>query len=185
MNLSIHGRNVEITPFIREYVEKKIGRLDRYLPSLGEAKVDIRAQQTRNHDQRFVVQVTLYDTRGTILRGEEQATEIFPAVDTVVDKMHRQIVRFKGKQKDRFHRQNAAEPWGEEPPVEMPEETEAGELVRTKRFPVSPMSAEEAIDQMELLGHNFFVFFDAEQGSISVLYRRHDGNYGLIVPEMT
>lgn len=185
MKLTIHGRNVEVTDFIYDYVERKVGRLDRYLPTLKEARVEIREQPTRNSDQRHVVQVTLYDQHGSILRGEERGAEIFPAVDTVVDKMHRQIIRFKGKRKDRYQRvsSNNGE-WDEGPALELEEEEEEREVVRTKRFVMSPMNTEEAMEQMELLGHTFFVYYDADAGNVNVLYRRQDGNYGLIIPEL-
>jgi putative sigma-54 modulation protein len=183
MELTIQGRNVEITESIRNYVDRKIGRLDRYLPTLAEARVEIQ-EQSRGNDQRYIVQVTLYDSHGTILRGEEQAPEIFPALDTVVDKMHRQITRFKGKRRDRYQRQQPPEEWVEDLPGEY-EEEEQREIVRTKRFAMSPMNAEEAIEQMELIGHTFFVYFDADSNSVNVVYRRRDGNYGMIVPELT
>lgn len=185
MDLTIHGRNVDVTDYTRDYIEKKVGRLDRYLPSLVEARVDVGEEQTRDASQHYVVQVTLYDERGTILRGEERGSEVRPAVDMVVDKMHRQIVRFKGKRKDRFHRGNSTgDVWGEELPVSFEEEEEEGEVVRVKRFAMSPMTTEEAIEQMELLGHTFFVYYDVDEGSVNVIYRRRDGNYGLIIPEL-
>ncbi|MBA3533317.1 MAG: ribosome-associated translation inhibitor RaiA [Ardenticatenales bacterium] len=187
MKLIVHGRNVEITDFMRDYVEKKIGRLDRYLPTLTEARVEISEQATRSNNQRHVVQVTLYDQHGTILRGEERDAEIFPAVDTVVDKMHRQIVRYKGKRKDRYQRYQVDGNWGETPPIDLEEEEEddeGTEVVRTKRFVMSPMNMEEAIEQMQLLGHTFFVYYDADNGNVNVVYRRQDGNYGLIIPEL-
>ncbi|MDQ4077504.1 MAG: ribosome-associated translation inhibitor RaiA [Chloroflexota bacterium] len=186
MNLHVQGHQVEVTSFIHNYIEKKIGRLDRYLPTLSEARVDIREQQSRNADQRYVVQVTLYDKHGTVIRGEERAPEIFPGIDTVVDKLHRQISRFKGKRKDRYQRQPSQETWGLESPIDYEEELEEeeGRIVRTKRFVMSPMNADEAIDQMELLGHTFFVYYDVDDGGINVVYRRRDGNYGLIIPEL-
>lgn len=185
MNLTIHGRNLDIQPFVREYIEKKIGRLDRYLGTLEEAKVDLREEQTRDRGRQYVVQVTLFDQRGTILRGEEHNTEIFPAVDAVTDKMHRQITRFTGKRRHRYHRQTQDARWEEDHAADESDENELEEMiVRTKRFPMSPMSAEEAVEQMELLGHNFFVFYDVEEGTVNVVYRRRDGNYGLIIPEL-
>lgn len=187
MDLTIHGRNLDVTDFIAEYVEKKVGRLDRYLPSLTEARVDIAEENTRNSDHRYVAQVTLYDTHGSILRGEERGSEVFPAIDLVVDKMHRQIVRFKGKRKDRYQRASSGnDGWGELLPAEIAEEEaeEDRSLVRTKRFALAPMNVDEAIEQMDLLGHSFFVYYDADDGGVNVVYRRHDGNYGLLVPEL-
>lgn len=189
MQFTIHSRNATLSDRVRGYIEEKVGRLDRYLPSLKEARVEVREQTSRNPDQRYVVQLTLYDQRGTILRGEERAAEIFPAVDTVTDKMHRQISRFKGKRRDRYHRPDeSVEDWGEDTPYV--EETRAAlaeeqpEVIRTKRFALSPMNTEEAIEQMELLGHTFFVFYDGDSGGVNVVYKRDDGQYGLIVPEL-
>lgn len=187
MNLTIHGRNLDVSDHIEEYIQKKIGRLDRYLPTLKDARVDIGEEKTRNSAQHYVVQVTLYDRHGSILRGEERGAEITPAIDEVVDKMHRQIERFKGKRKDRYQRGHSnGEVW-EEPLTfeeEEDEDEEEREIVRTKRFAISPMNTEEAIEQMELLGHSFFVYYDVDHAGVNVVYRRHDGNYGLIIPEL-
>ncbi len=188
MNLTITGRNnLHIARWLEDYIEKKVGKLDRYLPSLQDAKVDITEEAVRQASQHYVVQVTLHDKKGTILRSEERGPDVKSAVDVVVDKLHRQIVRFKGKRRDRYQRgMNGDNMWGEDPPFDMEEaeEEEAASLVRTKRFTISPMNVEEAIEQMDLLGHTFFVFYDADVGSVQVVYRRQDGNYGLIVPEL-
>ena len=187
MNLTITGRNnLHIAEWLEDYIEKKIGKLDRYLPSLQDAKVDVSEEAVRQASQQYVVQVTLYDKKGTILRSEERGPDVKSAVDVVVDKLHRQIVRFKGKRHDRYQRNmNGDNMWGEDPPFDIEEEEDANvALVRTKRFAISPMNVEEAIEQMELLGHTFFVFYDADVGSVQVVYRRQDGNYGLIVPEL-
>ena len=189
MNFQIQSRNVELTEAVRDYIERKVGRLDRYLPTLHDARVEVREQATRSANQRYVVQLTLYDSHGTILRGEERAADILPAVDTVTDKLHRQITRFKGKRQDRYQRNGGAadDAWGEDAPLA--EETleemegESPEIVRTKRFALSPMNSAEAIEQMELLGHTFFVYLDGETGNVNVVYKRADGHYGLIIPE--
>ncbi len=175
MQLIISGKNVEVSDWLREYVEKKIGKLDRYLPTLTEARVELTLENTRNANQSQVVQVTLR-TNGTIMRGEERAADFTVAVDTVADKLYKQIERYKGK---RYHSRAA----GEKTPTETTPTAEMPRIVRVKRFRITPMSEEEAIEQMELLGHNFFVFANREHGTINVLYRRNDGNYGLIEPE--
>ncbi|MGB0389033.1 MAG: ribosome hibernation-promoting factor, HPF/YfiA family [Ardenticatenaceae bacterium] len=180
MKLTIHGRNLKVTDAIEEYAKKKIGRLNRYLPSLNEARVEIRREQTGQSNQRYTVQVTLQDSTGSILRGEERAPELSSAVDLVVDKMHRQIGRFKGKRRSRYQR-GQEQMWGEESSWEN-EEDEEREVVRVKRFVMSPMNSDEAIEQMELLGHKFFVYYDPDEGGTNVVYRRRDGNYGVIVP---
>jgi putative sigma-54 modulation protein len=177
MQLIVSGKNLEVSDWLREYVEKKVGKLDRYLPSLTEARVELALEKTKNTKQSQVVQVTLR-TNGTILRGEERSSDFTAAVDLVVDKLHRQIERYKSKhERGRTH----AEP---ETPVTEPVNTSQPQVVRTKRFRIPPMTEDEAIEQMELLGHNFFLFADRETGKLNVLYRRNDGNYGLIVPEI-
>lgn len=187
MELTIHGRNMDVTERLQNYVEKKTGRLDRYLPDLAEVRVDLSSQNARSAVERQVAQITIQDSRGTILRAEESSNDMFAAIDAVVDKLYRQISRYRGKQKRKW-RQGASseEMLGEPLPLEEElelEETEAA-IVRTKRFSVRPMTSDEAIDQLELLGHDFFVFYNAEDDAINVLYKRRDQNYGLLQPEL-
>jgi len=183
MQLNIKGKNFEVTDRLRNYVDQKIGRLDRYLPGIIEAWVELSVEDTKAAQDRQVCQVTLRTDR-VILRAEERSDDIFTAIDTVLEKVNRQIDRYKGKRKNR--RRGAGAP--AEPSVEEAETAEAEEetasIVRVKRFPITPMHPEEAIEQMELLGHDFFVFYNAEVGQINVLYRRKDGNYGLLQPEV-
>jgi putative sigma-54 modulation protein len=176
MEVSIFARNVEVTPRLSEYVEQKVGKLDRYLPSIDETRVDLKVENTRSNAHRQVAQLTVR-VRGKILRAEERTGDMFASIDAVMDKMYRQIARYKGKRQDRWHS------GVEELPIEEPAEETVGEVVRVKRFEVLPMSREEAIEQMELLGHHFYVFLDADEDTVSVLYRRNDGNYGLLQPE--
>lgn len=178
MQLIIKGKNLEITDALRNYVQKKVGKLDRYLPRIDEARVELSVQSAKDAAHRQVVQVTLR-SNGTILRAEERSADMFASIDAVVDKIHRQIARYKEKRRRGRGTQEEALPV-EEPIVEEEERT----LVRTKRFVMVPMTVEEAAEQMELLGHDFFVFYNGENAGINVLYRRHDGNYGLIIPEL-
>jgi len=178
MQLIIQGKNIEITDRLREYVEKKVGKLDRYLPTITEARMELSVEGAKSAKDRQVAQLTVR-TRGTLLRAEERSADMFASIDAIVDKMYRQIVRYKGKRYGR-----GREP-GEAPPVEAFEEEEGPpRIVRTKRFQVAPMDEEEAIEQMELLGHDFFVFFNVNTDEMNIVYRRKDGNYGLIEPEM-
>ncbi len=181
MDVTIRGRNIEVTPRLEEYIERKVGRLDRYLPTITEARVELAAEKTKSAQDRQVVQLTVR-SKGTILRAEERDQDVFAAVDTVMDKMYRQIARYKGKRQER--NRAVAEETGEALPVEVEEVVESGQIVRTKRFQMVPMNTEEAIEQMELLGHDFYVFFNAGEGRINVLYRRKDGNYGVLQPEL-
>lgn len=185
MELTIQSHNIEITPRIQSYIEKKTSRLDRYMHNLSEVRVDLAEESTRSAVERQVAQITVRDGHGTILRAEERSNDMFAAIDAVVDKLYRQISRYRGKRRRRI-RSGAGEMPIEEPlPIEEDEAEEIAErkIVRNKRFILRPMNAEEAVEQMELLGHDFFVFFNPDEDAINVLYRRHDDNYGLLLPE--
>jgi putative sigma-54 modulation protein len=182
-NVEMLARNMRLTDNTREYVEKKAAKLKRYLQEIDEIRVELSHNKAaRNANDRQVAQITVRG-RGFILRTEERADDLHAAFDTALDKMQRQIDRYKGKHyHGRGDGRSAAEVVEEELPVD-----ETGELLpliaRRKRFVVLPMNEEEAVEQMRLLGHdNFFVFFNAEQNSIQVLYKRRNGTYGLIEP---
>jgi putative sigma-54 modulation protein len=191
MQLSITGRNIDVTDYTRDYIEKRLQRVTRHLPSLHEARVELLGAAASSNGQRNVVQITLR-AGGKILRGEERASDLFSAVDEVMEKMVRQVDRFKGKRMQRRHTAQAASENSldaavlAETAVAEADEGEAYRpIVKTKRFHTAPMPAEEAIEQMELLGHNFFVFYNAQDGQVNVVYRRNDGDYGLLIPELT
>jgi putative sigma-54 modulation protein len=160
-----------------------LGKIDRYLPNILSFEVVATEEQTRSPDQRFIVQVTV-NNNGTLLRGEERGPDLYTATDKVSEVMGRQIEHYKGKlpySKKRTTpsiRTNTAEVVAE---VEVEEEP-APRVVKTKRFDVKPMSLDEAVDQMELLGHDFFLFFNPDDNRMNLLYKRKDGNYGLIEP---
>ena len=184
--VDIYGRNLEVTDRINDYVTKKISRLDRFLPGIDEARVDLAyVKSARSASDRQVAQITVRG-KGYILRSEERADDIFTAIDAALDKMQRRIERYKGKHyRGRGDGKSAAEVV----PEPVMEEEESGELgpviARRKRFHLSPMDEFEAIEQMILLGHeNFFIFYNAKSNTVNVLYRRRDGTYGLIEPEI-
>jgi len=183
MQLAIAGKNLEITDSLRKYVEKKIGRLDRYLPNIIDARVELTVENTRAAKDSQIAQVTLR-TKHAILRAEEASSDMFASIDAVFDKMQRQADRYKGK---RWSKRGAE---GEVPVESAAEEESASadeqpsRISRVKRFSMAPMDEEEAVDQMELLGHDFFVFFNLNANQINVVYRRSDGDYGLIQPEL-
>jgi putative sigma-54 modulation protein len=184
MELSLQGHNLEITTRLRNYVEKKTARLDRYMPNLSTITVDLTTENTRSAVERQVAQITIRDDRGTILRAEERNSDIFAAIDAVIDKLYRQIERYRGKRKRKYRGSVDEYEMGEPLPLDEPETIDdEPSIVRTKRFALHPMSAEEAIDQMELLGHDFFIFFNTADDAINVIYQRRDGNYGLLQPE--
>lgn len=191
MDIQIHARNLNVSQRLQEYVEKKLNRLDRYLPHISEVRVELATEHRRKGGDRSVAQLTVRNSRGTILRAEDKSqADIFAAVDIVVDKMYRQISRYKGKRRrragDRFEALEPELAATEAVPVEDADvEEEMGEIMRRKRIEMVPMSEEEAIDQMELLGHDFFMFYNAVSGSINVLYRREGGGYGLLEPTVS
>ena len=187
LDVEVNGRNMDVTDRIRTYVNKKVSRLDRFLPGIEEARVDVAyVKSARSASDRQVAQITVRG-KGFILRSEERADDIFAALDTALDKMQRQIERYKGKRyRGRGDGRSAAEVAPQEVEETEEESAELGPaIVRRKRFILHPMDELEALEQMQLLGHeNFFVFYNANNHSINVLYRRRDGNYGLIEPEV-
>ena len=193
MELKIHARNVDVTPRLQDHVEKKVSRLDRYLPNIDEVRVDLAIEKRKQGQDQCIAQLTVRNTRGVILRSEEKKqSDIYAALDMALDKMYRQIQRYKGKRKRRGGRAAAAEVEAEFASVEpvpldvLPEEDEEKmSIVRRKRVTLVPMTEEEAIDQMELLGHSFFIFYNAESAKLGVLYRREDGNYGVLEPDVS
>lgn len=182
MQLIITGKNMNVSPRTEDFITRKMDRLERHMHESFEARVELSQENTRNANQRQIVQVTL-SKNGTIIRAEERASDLKVAVESVVDKLDRQLTRYKDKQ---VHKRRAA---GEEVQTVKIDQAE-GEIepepriVRTKKFRAAPMSAEEAIDQMELLGHSFYLFLNQESGDVNLLYRREDGNYGVLEPQL-
>ncbi|NUQ38361.1 MAG: ribosome-associated translation inhibitor RaiA [Caldilineales bacterium] len=187
MKLTILAHNVEVTDWLNQYVEKKVGKLDRYLPDIDEARVELREEKTRSASDRAVAQVTLRSPR-TILRAEERTGDMFASIDAVTDKLERRIERFKGKTARNSKRAVAQASAIAQTITPLPSEEDVeelgGRIVRIKRFPVLPMDANEAIEQMELLGHDFYLFLNAESGGVNVVYRRRGGDFGVLQPEL-
>ncbi len=182
MKLTIQAHNVELSDWLEQYVNKKIGRLDRFLPDLNDAFVELREEKTRSAADRAVAQVTLRSPR-TILRAEERSGDMFASIDAVSDKLERRIERYKGKYARNSKRAVAQAQAVIEPGAAEAEEA-PDQLVRVKRFEMQPMDPHEAIEQMELLGHDFFVFLNSDSGAVNVVYRRRDDNFGLLQPEL-
>ncbi len=179
--LNIHTRNLELTERLRTYVERKVARFERYLPNLDNIRVDLSESNARDANRRMVAQITIYVPKA-ILRAEERASDIFAAIDKVMDKMYRRVERYKGRRKT-GRRGLALTEASEGESAQMAEDlVEAQHIVRVKEFEVSSVTPEDAIEQMELLDHHFFLFLDATDGRLSVVYRREDGNYGILKP---
>jgi len=182
--LDIQARNMEVTDRINDYIEKKASKLDKFLPAIEETRVELSYEKSaRSAADRHIAQITVRG-KNLLLRSEERADDIFAAFDSAMDKIQRQIDRYKGKRyRGRGDGRSAADVV---PLPEVEEEIEDEVLVvRRKKFALVPMNEAEAMEQMKLLGHdNFFIFFDADANRIKVLYRRRNGTYGLIEPEV-
>lgn len=189
MNIEFNAKNVELTPSLKSYAEKKVGKLERYLPGILSTLLEIRHYQQKHGGVCAELQLTVRDSRGTVLRVEDKTqSETFAGIDVVVDKMVRQISRYKGKKQrragDRFAMLEPDLAMAEAIPAELEAEAEEnGVVVRRKLVETSPMNDMEAIDQMELLGHDFFMFLNADTGAVNVVYRRKAGGYGVLEPQ--
>jgi putative sigma-54 modulation protein len=198
MDIVVHGMNVALSDRTKEYAEKKLQKLDRYLPNIIEARIEFRNEKNKNKE-RPIAQLTVRNNKGVIFRSEDdRQQDLHAAVDVVVDKMYRQIQRYKGK----TQRKKGTEKWlegeaewqtVEEVPLEAATQAPADDdkdydelkrdvVVRRKTVLLTPMSEQEAMDQMELLGHDWFVFYNGEEDTINVMYRRKGGDLGILTP---
>lgn len=182
MLVTVKGKNVDVTDALKHYAEKKVQKLEKYFRDLKEATVTQSVQRNWH-----IVEVQL-EGDGVVIRGEERSDDMYASIDQVVEKLERRVKRFKGKLYGKTTEEGPRE--REAQREQMIAEAEEGgeeelipEIVRMKRFAFKPMTPEEAAYQMELLHHDFFVFLNSESESINVVYRRKDGNYGLIEPE--
>jgi len=180
MELQITGKNMELTPAVRRYIERKLGKLNRHLPHIIESRVEIAEEKTRSPQQRFVARATVAGD-GARFHSEERGEDLFQAIDKVAAVMIRQLEHHKGK---RYEKGRNSSLTRGEPKEEVETAKPAPEVVKVKRFVMKPMTVAEAAHQMELLGHNFFLFFNADTEELNLLYQRKDGNYGLIEPEL-
>ena len=169
------SKDMAVSDSLKARVEKKLGKLERYFREEPEATVRFKMQK----GARNIVEVTV-NAGGVILRAEESSNDMYLSIDHAVDKLESQIRRHRTKLDKRIHVAEV-EPAYEEAPVY---EEATYDVVRTKKFPVKPMGVEDAITQMELLGHDFFLFLNEEVDTMCVLYRRADGSYGLLQPEI-
>lgn len=187
MEIKVHTRNLHLTPRLESYIDKKVDRLERYLSNIIEANLELKKEGRTGQP---VAQLTIRNKKGVIFRAEDKKQQdIFASVDVVIDKMYRQLERHKSKRR----RRKGSEKWTDVDmsiPLDEEElmdtdfaEDEAIEIVRRKNVLLTPMNEEEAIEQIELLGHDFFVFLNGDTGLVNVLYKRQDDQYGLLVAE--
>lgn len=172
MNIIVNGRHLNITPALRSYAEDKIGKFDRYLPDIAETIVTLSVEKYRHKAE------VLLKVNGIMIQAESVTGEIYASIDEVSDKLERRIKKYKEKLVS--HRKGAGKTV-EEGEAKGPS-LEGGRIIKNKRFEIKPMSPDEASLQMELLDKNFFVFINDISGDMNVIYRRNDGNFGLIEP---
>ncbi|MBQ8087335.1 MAG: ribosome-associated translation inhibitor RaiA [Clostridia bacterium] len=175
MKYTYNGKGMEVSESLKARVEKKLGKFERYFRDEPEATIRFKQQK----GARNIVEITVA-VNGIILRAEECSNDMYLSIDHAVDKLESQIRRHRTKLEKRIRTSELETPVEEAPVFE-----EARyDVVRTKKFPVKPMSVEDAITQMELLGHNFFLFQNETTDAVCVLYRRNDDTYGVLEPEV-
>ncbi len=193
MELHIRSNGTKVTPGMREFIDRRMSKLDKLADHVVDAKLELRTEETRTGTEVTVAQLTLQTGRH-VLRAEEHDPEAAKAIDAVIDKLVTQVRRYTDKRKSRKKRGVPAHVMSDIPAdlgnygesllaetnsVDAEEDTS---VVRTKRFEMKPMLVAEAIDQMELVGHDFFLFHNMDENELNVLYRRRDGSYGLLAP---
>lgn len=179
MQIIVKGKNLEITEALREYALEKVGKVEKYLDRILKTEIEMSVERNPKIADSQVVEVTIFSS-GPIIRAKESAEDMYQAIDLVSNKLERQARKVKRKLIDRSH--HVKNPF-KESLHELEEEEEVERvIVKTKSFPLKPMVAEEACLQMDLLGHDFYVFINADTEETNVVYRRKDGNYGLIEP---
>ncbi len=202
MEVQIKAKDFKVSQGLREYVQERIDKLDRFVGRGANAKLELTHEHNRTGGDQMVAQLTIA-IRHTVLRAEQQHTDVRRAIDLALEKIGSQLRRYHNKRTDRSRTPSVAEfatalpelapdalselalvanGFADERDGANDEEDEQQSIVRTKRFPLKPMTSDEAIDQLELLSHDFFVFINADDDQVNVLYRRKSGQYGLIQP---
>jgi putative sigma-54 modulation protein len=170
MNIIVNGRHLDVTPALKSYAEEKVGKLEKYVGTITEAIVTLSVEKYRHKAE------VLLKVNGAMIQAESVTGEIYSAIDEVVEKLDKRVIRFKEKlqtfRKGEKRMEETALPLAER----------GGRIIKHKRFDMKPMNPDEAVEQLELLDKDFFVFANEASGAINVVYRRKDGNYGLIEP---
>ena len=183
MRLQVTGRHIDVTDSLFQYAEKKLGKLARHLSDTSRCELELSVEHNPSIGSNQVAEATVW-TKGPVLRARESSTDMYASIDLVADKLERQVKRYREKRSRRqaehmaHHHSHQAEP---APVATLPEEDDAM-IVKTKQFNMKPMTDEEALLQLELIGHDFFVFVNADSDQVNVIYKRRDGKYGLIEP---
>lgn len=179
MKITITGKNIEVSDYLRNLIDKKVGKLDKYFPEDTNVHVTLAVEKNRH-----IVEVTIPYVGG-IIRGEETSGDMYASIDNVLAKLEKQIIRHRTRLEKNLRAGafKTPEPVFYEHADDEYDDEEPAQVVKVKRFDIKPMTVDEAMLQLEMLGHSFYVFTNGDTGSINVLYKRKDGNYGLIEPE--
>jgi putative sigma-54 modulation protein len=181
VRLQVKGKNVDVTDSLKDYALHKLGKLEKHLNSAARLELELHVEKNPSISQNQVAEATIW-TKGPVLRARESSTDMKASIDLLVEKLERQARRYRDKRRRGPGRGNHDQGI-EGIPVVASED--APVIVKTKQFAIKPMTPEEAVLQLELVGHDFFVFQNADSNDVNVVYRRRDGNYGLIEPQVT
>ena len=180
MRLQVKGKNVDVTDSLKDYALQKLGKLDKHLNDAARLELELHVERNPSIAQNQIAEATIW-TKGPVLRARESSTDMKASIDLLVEKLERQARRYRDKRRRGPGRSNHDHVEG----IPVVADEERPVIVKTKQFAVKPMTPEEAVLQLELIGHDFFVFQNADTNDVNVVYRRRDGNYGLIEPRVT
>jgi putative sigma-54 modulation protein len=179
VRLQVKGKNVDVTDSLKDYALQKLGKLDKHLNDAARLELELHVERNPSISQNQVAEATIW-TKGPVLRARESSTDMKASIDMLVDKLERQARRYREKRRRGGRGNHDHVPEG----IPVVADEERPVIVKTKQFPIKPMTPEEAVLQLELIGHDFFVFQNADTSDVNVVYRRRDGNYGLIEPRV-
>jgi putative sigma-54 modulation protein len=180
MQFQVKSRNVEVSDAMKAYAEDKLRKLERQLDD-PRVELELAVEKNPSIAENQVAEATIW-TKGPVLRAREASSDMRSSIDQLVEKLERQVTRYRTRGRDRRRRAARATDSAAAADAAPPDDA-APEIVKTKHFALSPLSAEEAVLQLELVGHDFFVFRNADSSAVNVVYRRRDGGYGLIEPQ--
>jgi ribosome hibernation promoting factor len=180
MRLHVKGKNVEVSDAIHDYAERKLGKLAPQLADPTHVELELAVEKNPSIADNHIAEATIW-TKGPVLRAREASSDMKASIDLLVDKLERQVKRYRQKRRHE-HERHHERANGNLPVAISTQSQEGTMIVKTKQFVLNGMSPEEAVEQLELIGHDFFVFRNDETGEINVVYRRRDGDYGVIEP---
>ncbi|QNO14459.1 ribosome-associated translation inhibitor RaiA [Alkalicella caledoniensis] len=178
MKIISRGKNIQVTEGLKQHIDKRIGKLEKYFEENTEAQVTLSVTKDVH-----AVDVTVLLNGGMLLRAEEQSSDMYASIDQVIEKLERQTRKYKTRVNRKSRQQSIKDFNGAGAPVPVEDDISEPQIARVKKFNMKPMMTDEAILQMDMLGHDFFVFINGENEEVNVVYKRKNGDYGVIEPE--